>query len=87
MTATTRRDMLVSQLVRQDDRWANDGSPTYLMNIRLGHNWGTYMIVAYEPSDFAAERTDQTPRPVELSGDTPVTITIGNTTYEVLTIS
>lgn len=88
MTATTRREMLVTQLVPQDTAWTDGSvSPTYRIGIRIGFNWGTYLLTSYNPKDFAEERTDQTPRLVELNGDTPTAVTIGSHIYPVITTS
>ena len=88
MAATARREMLVTQLVSEDTRWpGGDVSPTYRMRIRLGCNWETYLITSYNPNDFAEERTDETPRLVELDDNTPTAVTIGNHIYKVITTS
>lgn len=89
MTATTRREMLMTQLVRQDTGWT-DGSnvPTYRMRIRLGCNWDEYLLKSYNPSDFASENIDdEVPRLVELDGNTLTAVTIGNHIYPVTTTS
>lgn len=88
MTATTRRDILMTQLVPKDTDWTDGStSPTYRVRIRLGCNWSMYMLASYNPNDFAEERTDETPRLVELDGNTPTAVTIGSRIYPVITTS
>ena len=88
MTATTRRDMLVTLLIPQDTTWTDDSvSPTYRIRIRIGFNWSTHLLTSYNPNDLTEERTDQTPRLVELNGDTPTAVTIGSHIYPVITTS
>jgi hypothetical protein len=88
VTTTTRREMLMTQLVPKDTDWTDgSNSPTYRVRIRLGFNWGMHTIMSYNPNDFTSERTDETPRLVELDGDTPAAVTIGSHIYEVSTIS
>lgn len=84
MTATNDRRMLVTQFVPKDKNWEDgSNSPTHRMRIRLGRNWAMYELARYNSNDFEAERTDATPRLVELSGNTPVAVTIGNCIYPV----
>ena len=88
MTATTRRDMLMTQVIPQDTDWTDgSNSPTYRIRIRLGFNWGTYMLTSYNPNDLTSERTDETPRLVELDGDIPTAVTIGSHIYPVIATS
>jgi len=80
--------MLVTLLIPQDTTWTDGSvSPTYRIRIRIGFNWDTYLLTSYNPNDLTEERTDQTPRLVELDGDTPTTVTIGNRIYPVITTS
>ena len=88
MTATNDRRMLVTQFVPKDINWTDgSNSPTHRMRIRLGRNWGMYELTQYHPDDFEAERTDQTPRLVELSDNTPIAVTIGTHIYPVIPTS
>ena len=87
MSATTRQEMLMTQLVSEDTGWGDGSvSPTYQLRIRMGLNWSTYMLQSYSPDHFASERMDATLRQVGLVGNTPVTAHIGRGVYEVLAI-
>lgn len=80
--------MLVTEFVPKDTEWTDgSNSPTHRMRIRLGRNWAMYELSQYHPTDFTSERTDATPRLVELSDNTPTAVTIGNHIYPVTATS
>jgi hypothetical protein len=78
----------MTQLVPQDTDWTDgSNSPTYRVRIRLGFNWSMYMLTSYNPNDFTMERTDETPRLVELDEGAPIAVTIGSHIYQVTATS
>jgi len=83
---TTRREMLMTQLV-PDTRRGGGANPTYWLRIHLrGLGWAAYVVKAYGTA-LAWENMHPDLRHVTLRDNTPVAAIIGTTIYGIIPTS